>query len=114
MAECMIPPKGWYCDRLPGHEGRCRVSPDADTSVLLPELANMLMGCLVARPLLEPQQRHSIVAAANVLRGVSDQDYSCLEDDISDAIDDSLDLDWTSNLGAKAVMRVLRTRGIVP
>ena len=35
------------------------------------------------------------------------------EDDIADAISDSMDMDWTSRDGARAVMRLLREKGVV-
>lgn len=43
-----------------------------------------------------------VVAVAG--RGVN---WSDLEDDFADAIDDSMDVDWTARDGAKAVVRVL-------
>ena len=43
-----------------------------------------------------------VVAVAG--RGVN---WSDLEDDFADAIDDSMDMDWTARDGAKAVVRVL-------
>jgi hypothetical protein len=33
-----------------------------------------------------------------------------LEDEIADAIDDSLDVDWTGRIGARAVIRFLKER----
>lgn len=38
-------------------------------------------------------------------------DWSDLEDDISDAISDSMDMDWTSRDGAKAVVALLMKLG---
>jgi len=43
-----------------------------------------------------------VVAVAG--RGVN---WSDLEDDFADAIDDSIDMDWTARDGARAVVRVL-------
>lgn len=36
-----------------------------------------------------------------------------LEDEIADAIDDSLDMDWTGAIGSRAVMALLRSKGLV-
>lgn len=41
-------------------------------------------------------------------------DWSEYEDDIADAIDDSLDMDWTSRDGAKAVVRLLNELRYAP
>lgn len=38
-------------------------------------------------------------------------DWSDLEDDIADAISDSMDMDWTSRDGAKAVVAMLMKLG---
>lgn len=38
-------------------------------------------------------------------------DWSDLEDDIADAISDSMDMDWTSRDGAKAVVALLMKVG---
>lgn len=38
-------------------------------------------------------------------------DWSDLEDDIADAISDSMDMDWTSRDGAKAVVALLMKLG---
>lgn len=38
-------------------------------------------------------------------------DWSDLEDDIADAISDSMDMDWTSRDGAKAVVAYLQKVG---
>lgn len=35
-----------------------------------------------------------------------------IEDLLSDAIDDSLDMDWTSKLGARSIMRELAANGL--
>lgn len=35
-----------------------------------------------------------------------------IEDMLSDAIDDSLDMDWTSRLGARSIMRELDKLGL--
>lgn len=43
--------------------------------------------------------------------GCSEADWSAHEDDIADAISDSIDMDWTSRDGAKAVVRYLNTLG---
>lgn len=39
-------------------------------------------------------------------------DWSDLEDDIADAISDSMDMDWSSRDGAKAVVAVLMKLGV--
>ena len=39
------------------------------------------------------------------------EDWSKFEDDLSDVIQDSIDMDWTSRAGAKAVVRWLSERG---
>ncbi|WP_242137010.1 hypothetical protein [Sphingomonas sp. TREG-RG-20F-R18-01] len=36
-----------------------------------------------------------------------------LEDEIADALDDSLDMDWTGKVGARAVMALLRSKRMV-
>jgi len=36
-----------------------------------------------------------------------------LQDEIADALDDSLDMDWTGRVGARAVMALLRSKGMV-
>lgn len=33
---------------------------------------------------------------------------------IAEAIDDSMDMDWTSSIGAKSVLRALRGAGLLP
>jgi hypothetical protein len=37
-------------------------------------------------------------------------DWDDLEDEIAEVIDDSLDMDWTGRIGAKAVVRFLKER----
>lgn len=39
-------------------------------------------------------------------------DWSDLEDDIADAISDSMDMDWSSRDGAKAVVALLMKLGV--
>lgn len=36
-----------------------------------------------------------------------------LEDEIAEAIDDSLDLDWTGAIGARTVVKLLRSKGVL-
>jgi len=38
-------------------------------------------------------------------------DWSDLEDDIADTISDSMDMDWTSRIGARAVVEFLKALG---
>jgi len=38
-------------------------------------------------------------------------DWSDLEDDLADAISDSMDMDWTSRIGARAVVEFLKALG---
>ena len=38
-------------------------------------------------------------------------DWSDLEDDLADAISDSMDMDWTSRIGARAVVEFLKKLG---
>ena len=37
--------------------------------------------------------------------------WSTLQNDIATAIDDSMDIDWTADVGARAVVEMLRTYG---
>lgn len=64
MAECTLPPRGWFCTRLAYHEEPCQIVPGFD------------------------------------------------EDEIADAIGDSLDMDWTPRDGARAVMKMIRDKGL--
>ena len=56
-------------------------------------------------------------AAVNFVARLSDApepyDWSDAEDDIADAIDDSLGPDWTSRDGARAVVAYLKQIGVV-
>jgi hypothetical protein len=42
---------------------------------------------------------------------VTDDDWTVLEDDIADAIDDSMDMDWNGRWGARAIIEMLRSQG---
>jgi hypothetical protein len=35
-----------------------------------------------------------------------------LEDFLADAIDDSMDMDWTGTIGARSIMRALKAEGL--
>ena len=37
-----------------------------------------------------------------------------LEDEIAEVLTDSMDADWTSRIGARAVMQLLREKGLAP
>jgi hypothetical protein len=37
-------------------------------------------------------------------------DWEGIEDEIADAIQDSMDIDWTSRIGARAVVRFMKER----
>ncbi|WP_337846783.1 hypothetical protein [Sphingomonas sp.] len=56
------------------------------------------------------EQASAIVAALNASAPLDQQE---LEDVIADAITDSMDMDWTSTIGAKAVVRALQQEGVV-
>lgn len=42
---------------------------------------------------------------------MTEDQWEMLQDDIATAIDDSMDIDWTSTIGALAVVLMLRERG---
>jgi hypothetical protein len=42
---------------------------------------------------------------------MSDEEWTVLEDDIADALTDSLEMDWTVDVGARAVIEMLRDYG---
>ena len=44
---------------------------------------------------------------------MSDDDWTVLEDDIADAIDCSMDIDWTASVGARAIVEMLKGMGYV-
>jgi hypothetical protein len=50
-----------------------------------------------------------VQAACNA--AINPADWSDLEDDLSDVISDSMDMDWTSRIGARAVVEFLKALG---
>ena len=48
---------------------------------------------------------------ARTVRLADQIDWSDLEDDLSDVISDSMDIDWTSRIGARAVVEYLKSIG---
>ena len=38
-------------------------------------------------------------------------DWTTLQDDIADALDESMDIDWTANVGARAVVEMIKAYG---
>ena len=44
---------------------------------------------------------------------MTDEDWTVLEDDIADALDCSMDIDWTNARGARAVVQMLKEMGYV-
>ena len=62
----------------------------------------------------DPKAAESVRRQAQAIADLERSDWTALEDDISDAISDSLDMDWTSSDGAKAVVRLLNELRIPP
>lgn len=44
---------------------------------------------------------------------MSDDDWTVLEDDIADALDCSMDINWTASVGARAIVEMLKGMGYV-